>query len=234
MKNKYINAISESIKKNFSTVKLVYQIKNEKTIKIFDSFFVNNNKNNCKMIINNKMHLLTDKYQVNDDKIKYLKIKLIIPNKIKINLSFMFYECTSLKEFHLMSEENLNFKNEYNNENKNENSQIENIKINNSFYSNNQSMKLNSSINNENKNIIITQFSNDNYSYDKKNKNNLINSSFNYLNDSLLFNSNEFEINNNNEYNSFHDFSSHFISREIKNSQYDDESNSFYRHVYSN
>ena len=170
MKNKYINAISESIKKNFSTVKLVYQIKNEKTIKIFDSFFVNNNKNNCKMIINNKMHLLTDKYQVNDDKIKYLKIKLIIPNKIKINLSFMFYECTSLKEFHLISEENLNFKNEYNNENKNENSQIENIKINNSFYSNNQSMKLNSSINNENKNIIITQFSNDNYSYDKKTK----------------------------------------------------------------
>ena len=160
MKNKYINTISESIKKNFSTVKLFYQIKNEKTIKIFDSFFVNNNKNNCKMIINNKMHLLTDKYQVNDDKIRYLKIKLIIPNKIKINLSFMFYECTSLKEFRLISEENLNFKNEYNNENKNENCRM--IKINDSFYSNNQSMKLNSTINNENKNIIITQFSNDN------------------------------------------------------------------------
>ena len=56
------------------------------------------------MTINNKIHLLTDKYLINDDKIKYLKIRLIIPNDIKINLSFMFYKCTSLKKFSLKSE----------------------------------------------------------------------------------------------------------------------------------
>ncbi len=56
------------------------------------------------MIINNKLCELTDKYKVNDKNMKLLKVKLLILNKNIINLSFMFYECASLKEFHLISE----------------------------------------------------------------------------------------------------------------------------------
>ena len=88
-------------KKKFSIIKLIYEIKDEKKINIFHPNFVKNNRDICKMTINNKIHLLTDKYLINDDKIKYLKIRLIIPNDIKINLSFMFYKCTSLKKFSL-------------------------------------------------------------------------------------------------------------------------------------
>ena len=61
------------------------------------------------MIINNKVQPLSDKYQINNRNQKindsqYLKIKLLILNKSIKDLSFMFYECTSLKEFLLLSE----------------------------------------------------------------------------------------------------------------------------------
>ncbi len=42
------------------------------------------------MIINNKMCALSDTYKVDDEKIYLLKIKLLILNNKKIDLSFMF------------------------------------------------------------------------------------------------------------------------------------------------
>ena len=91
--------------KSFSMIKLVYEIKDEKAIIIFHPDFVENNKNNCKMIINNKLSLLTDRYEVIDENKKLLKIKLLILNYKKINFSHMFHECKSLKVFHIISEE---------------------------------------------------------------------------------------------------------------------------------
>ena len=51
------------------------------------------------MIINNKIYLLKDKYQINEKNMKFIKIKLLILNNIKIDLRYMFYDCSSLKEF---------------------------------------------------------------------------------------------------------------------------------------
>ena len=87
--------MSSKFEKSFSIIKLVYEIKDEKIITIFDSDFVKTNKSNCKMIINNKIYEITDKYQVKDKSMKLLKIKLLILNNEKINLSYMFYECKS-------------------------------------------------------------------------------------------------------------------------------------------
>ena len=124
--------------KSSSMIKLVYEIKDEKTIKIFDPYFINNNKNNCKTIINNKLTSISDKYEISDKNMKLLKVKLLILKNKKINLSCMFYKCESLKEFHLISEEEEEIsKQEYKYENiKN---QSENINTDNFYDSNNQS-----------------------------------------------------------------------------------------------
>ena len=104
MENKCMN-MNSKFKRSSSMIKLFYEIKEEKIITIFHPYFVKNNKNNCKMIINNKIYLLTDKYQVEDVNMKLLKIKLLILNYNTINFSRMFYECKSLKKFHIISEE---------------------------------------------------------------------------------------------------------------------------------
>ena len=57
------------------------------------------------MIVNNKLLLLTEKLEVIDNNKKLLKIKLLILNNKKINFAHMFYECESLKEFHIITEE---------------------------------------------------------------------------------------------------------------------------------
>ena len=114
--------------KSSSTIKLVYEIKEEKIITIFGSKFVKHNKNKCQIIINNKINLLTDKYQVNDNNMKILKIKFLILNEGKINLSHMFHNCDSLKKFNLLSQDEAKLKENYNEKN----SEIENIDISNS------------------------------------------------------------------------------------------------------
>ena len=68
-------------------IKLVYKIREEKNISIFSSYFVETNKNKCLMIINNKLYSLTDKYQIIDENTKTLKIKLLLLNNKKVNLS---------------------------------------------------------------------------------------------------------------------------------------------------
>ena len=109
--------MATKIEKFSSIVKLVYEIKDEKIITIFHPIFVRNNKSNCRMIINNKLTKLTSKYQVNDKNMKILKIKLLILNNKKINLSYMFYKCDSLKKFNLLSKEETKSEEKYNNKN---------------------------------------------------------------------------------------------------------------------
>ena len=71
------------------------------------------NKGKCKMVINNKIYSLTDRYQIVDENIKLLKIRLLIINNTKINLEHMFYKCKFLKEFHLIQEDQKSLEDEH-------------------------------------------------------------------------------------------------------------------------
>ena len=71
---------------------LLYIIK-DKEIQIFGTNFVNNNKNNCKMIIEGNEMELKDK--INNITNNKLEIKLKGIKNIT-NMSYMFYECSSL------------------------------------------------------------------------------------------------------------------------------------------
>ena len=145
--------MTSKLDKSSLMIKLVYEIKEEKIIMIFDSKFVKRNKNKCKMLINNKIYLLTDKYQVNDNNLKILKIKLLILNEGEINLSHMFYKCDSLKKFYLISQDEAKSKENYNEKNY----QIENINISNSCDSQNTLNKIfNEKDRNTNSNNINT------------------------------------------------------------------------------
>ena len=55
-----------------------------------------NNRNICKMIIDNKEFEIAVKYNSKNDQQNFLKIKLKLIYNI-INMSIMFYGCTSLK-----------------------------------------------------------------------------------------------------------------------------------------
>ena len=49
--------------KDKSKINIIYKIKGENRIKIFGGNFVENNKNNCKMIIDKKEYKLTVEYE---------------------------------------------------------------------------------------------------------------------------------------------------------------------------
>ena len=58
------------VNKDTSTINILYDIKeNEEEINIFGYEFVKNNKNKCKMIIDNKEYEITDKYNIKNYKI---------------------------------------------------------------------------------------------------------------------------------------------------------------------
>ena len=204
--------MNSKYEKSFSMIKLVYEIKDEKTITIFHPYFVQNNKNNCKMIVNNKLCLLTDKLEVTDNNNKLLKIKLLILNNKKINLSYMFHECKSLKKFHMISEEEAPKKEDKDENIKNKDSFVDLI-----YQSNNEIL---SSYNNNLTNIfneaikIYNKYNDLNYNNEKEKMNFIIN-----LNDEFLLSSNssiKSQNNNNIEYSSFYDGSFSFKSRKIK------------------
>ena len=71
-----------------------YIIKKENKIKLFGKKFITNNKNNCKIIIDNKEEDIIEYLKVNKNE-KILKIKL---KEIKTitNMSYMFYHCKAL------------------------------------------------------------------------------------------------------------------------------------------
>ena len=170
-KNLIMNSYFE---KNSSIIKLVYEINDDKIIPIFNHAFVKKNIRNCKMIINNKIHLLTNKYEIHDKNMKLLKIKLLVLNTKKIDLSFMFCNCDSLREFKLITDEE-NKPEEEKKLNKEEDSKKQSKKTNtdNFYNSSNQINKAinKAEINTNNKTSIFEQVIQKFYYIYKKNKN---------------------------------------------------------------
>ena len=68
---------------------IIYYIKKGNKIKIFGKEFVKNNKNICKMIIDNKKYKIKERYNIKSKKINKLKIKLEGINNVT-NMSGMF------------------------------------------------------------------------------------------------------------------------------------------------
>ena len=92
--------------------KLIYKIKKETIIKLLGNDFFNRNKRKIQIIINNKLMRLKDNYINLKNENKILKVKLMILTNKKINLSKMFYNCISLKECSLISQNGKNYKSE--------------------------------------------------------------------------------------------------------------------------
>ena len=74
---------------------IIYKIEEGKyKIKLFDKRFINNNKNNCKIIIDNKEHDIIEYLKVyKNEKILKIKLKEI---KTITNMSYMFFNCEAL------------------------------------------------------------------------------------------------------------------------------------------
>ena len=83
--------------------KMIYEIKKEKEIQIFDSNFIKRNKKNCLMIIENKIKQLNNLYVIKDINMKYLKVKLLIFNHGRLDLSYMFNNISSITKFYINS-----------------------------------------------------------------------------------------------------------------------------------
>ena len=90
-------------------IKIIYNInkENEKNINIFGIDFVENNKNKCKMIIDNKEYKITEKYNVQNYNNNKLKIKLKGIDNIT-NMNDMFDACSSLLSLPDFSKWNVN------------------------------------------------------------------------------------------------------------------------------
>ena len=80
---------------NISEITIIYTVNpNEESIKIFGSGFVNNNRDNCKIVYDNKEYELNKEFDVKNVKDK-LEIKLKGVNKVT-NMSNLFSGCLSL------------------------------------------------------------------------------------------------------------------------------------------
>ena len=83
--------------KDITEINIIYNFNGENNINIFGYNFIKNNKNICKMIIDNKEYELAEKYKVKRSNNNKLKIKLkgitilleIIPQKKSEKLSFL-------------------------------------------------------------------------------------------------------------------------------------------------
>jgi len=76
-------------------INIIYNIdKLDEKIKVFGKKFVENNKKNCKILVDNKEYELMEEYNINNHNEKMLKIKLIGINNIT-NMSGMLSECDS-------------------------------------------------------------------------------------------------------------------------------------------
>ena len=92
-----INDINIYIAKNRNAIELVYYTKLGGFANIFGSEFVNNNKDNIKLIFNKgKPISLVDKFFLKKGE---NRIKLLIEKELT-DLSYMFYDCSALKNIH--------------------------------------------------------------------------------------------------------------------------------------
>ena len=95
---------SESLTEQKNQISIIYNIDGVEKINLFGDYFVNNNISNCYLIIDDeiiklKKHLILDQ---NQKKIQTIEIKLIESYPI-IDMSYMFYDCSSLKCFEFIS-----------------------------------------------------------------------------------------------------------------------------------
>ena len=91
---------------DISEINIVYKI-NAFSINIFGNKFVENNKNICKMIIDNKEYEITDKYDIPNFNNNSLNVKLTGINNVT-DMSYMFNECYSLSSLSDISSWNTN------------------------------------------------------------------------------------------------------------------------------
>ena len=93
--------MSKGIVQDFLFFQLEYKATNGREIKLFDSYFVKENKDKCKIIYNEKEYELTEYFEVgnnlnNDNNL--IKIQLKIDNNIT-NIANMFKGCLTLLSF---------------------------------------------------------------------------------------------------------------------------------------
>ena len=81
--------------KDISEINIIYDINGEEKIRIFGSKFVENNKNICKIIVNNNEYKLSKSYNAKNNNNNKLKIKLKGIDNIS-DMSYMFENCSSL------------------------------------------------------------------------------------------------------------------------------------------
>ena len=95
--------------KDISVINIVYDInkENKKYINIFGNEFVKNNKNKCRMIIENKEYEICEKCKIKFYNKNKLEIKLKGIDKIN-DMSYMFKGCSSLSSLPDISKWNTN------------------------------------------------------------------------------------------------------------------------------
>ena len=105
-KNKLKNIMNRYENKK-NEINIIYNIKDdEKEIRIFGKEFVENNKHNGYLLINNKKYEICEYYKLNKEREK-LEIKLKEKNIIN-NMSYMFSGCKSLSSLPDISKWNTN------------------------------------------------------------------------------------------------------------------------------
>ena len=97
--------------KNESEIKIIYDINKKdiwsKRINIFGAEFVENNKNICKMIIDDKEYEISEIYNIGNFNNDILEIKLKGIENVT-NMSYMFWRCSSLSSLPDISKWNTN------------------------------------------------------------------------------------------------------------------------------
>ena len=96
---KEFNEMNKSIKENLNEITIIYNINFwDDRIILFGRQFVENNKEKCKIIIDNKEQEINEYYFINENEEEkdILKIKLKEIKKIT-NMSYMFNDCKSLE-----------------------------------------------------------------------------------------------------------------------------------------
>ena len=95
--------------KDISEINIIYDINEENNIRIFGSKFVENNRNICKMIIDNNEYEITEEYNIENYKNNNNKLKIILKGIDNIrNMSSMFSGCSSLLSLPDISKWNTN------------------------------------------------------------------------------------------------------------------------------
>ena len=98
-----------SEKDNISEINIIYDIDDDEDeeITIFGSEFVKNNKDVCKMVIDNREYEITEEFNVKNYYNKRLQIKLKGIDKVT-DMSNMFFKCSSLSSLPDISKWNTN------------------------------------------------------------------------------------------------------------------------------